>query len=323
MVNAGRPHAKQGGRRLVSLLADRHGQAIRQTVLRIRNGPLTAGLMSLVIGVAMTLPALLVLISVNLQTQLGKVEDMAEITAYFYVDVSDNKAFEISERLQTQIARAEINYVSAASALAQLSEVTTLQPVLGSLESNPLPAAVIVRPEEPGVATARQIEQTLVSLPEVELVQLDFLWLQRLEAWLDLLDTLSSALSLIVVSGLLLIIGNTVGSSVQSRREEIRIIKQIGGTDAYVRRPFVYFGGFLGAAGGTLACLFTAAIGHQLATAVNALALHYQPAQPVQTVFAVAGLSVGQNLAIILLGASIGGLAAFFSVSRKIATFNP
>ena len=109
-------------------------------------------------------------------------------------------------------------------------------------------------------------------------------------------------------------------------REEIRIIKQIGGTDAYVRRPFVYFGGFLGAAGGTLACLFTAAIGHQLVTAVNALALHYQPAQPaqtVQTVFAVAGLSVGQNLAIILLGASIGGLAAFFSVSRKIATFNP
>lgn len=320
MANSSRPHAKQGGRRLVSLLAERHGRAIHQTVLRIRSGPLTAGLMSLVIGVAMTLPALLVLISANLQTQLGKVEDMAEITAYFFTNVSDNRVSEISERLQTQIAHAEINYVSAASALAQLSEVTTLQPVLGELESIPLPAAVIVRPDEPGVATAREIEQILVSLPEVELVQLDFLWLQRLEAWLDLLDTLSSALSLIVVIGLLLIIGNTVGSSVQSRREEIRIIKQIGGTDAYVRRPFVYFGSFLGAAGGTLACLFTTAIGHQLATAVNALALHYQP---VQTVLTEAGLSIGQNLAIILLSASIGGLAAFFSVSRKIASFNP
>lgn len=43
--------------------------------------------------------------------------------------------------------------------------------------------------------------------------------------------------------------------------------------------------------------------------AVNAIALHYQP---VQTVFAVAGLSVGQNLAIILFGAGIGGLASFF-----------
>ncbi len=319
MVNSSRPHSKQGGRRLLSLLAERHRRAIRETVLRIRNGPLTAGLMSLVIGVAMTLPALLVLISVNLQTQLGKVEDMAEVTAYFFTDVPDHRASEISERLQSEIAHAEINYVSAASALAQLTEVTALQRVLGALESNPLPAAVIVRPDEPGVATAREIEQILVSLPEVELVQLDSLWLQRLEAWLDLLDTLSSALSMIVVSGLLLIIGNTVGSGVQSRREEIRIIKQIGGTDAYVRRPFVYFGVFLGAAGGTLACLFTAALGHQLAMADNALALHYQPVQPI---FAVAGLSVGQNLAIILLGASIGGLAAFFSVSRKIASFN-
>jgi len=316
MVNSSRPHSKHGDRRLVSLLAERHGQAIRQTIARIRSGPLTAGLMALVIGVAMTLPALLVLISLNLQTQLGKFDDMAEITAYFSADVPDYRVSEISERLNIQIASAEIIYVSAASALAQLSEVATLQPVLNALESNPLPAALIVRPDEPGVATAQEIEQILLSLPEVELVQLDSLWLQRLEAWLDLLDTLSSALSLIVVSGLLLIIGNTLGSSVQSRREEIRIIKQIGGTDAYVRRPFVYFGAFLGAAGGTLACLFTAALGQQLGIAVKALALHYQ------TVFAVTGLSVGQNLAIILLGASIGGLAAFLSVSRKIATFN-
>ena len=71
-----------------------------------------------------------------------------------------------------------------------------------------------------------------------------------------------------------------------------------------------------GAAGGTLACLLTAALGHQLGTAVKALALLYQ------TDFALAGLSFGQNLVVILLGAGIGWLAAFFSVSRKIATFS-
>ena len=101
----------------------------------------------------------------------------------------------------------------------------------------------------------------------------------------------------------------------QNRREEIQITKQLGGTDAYIRRPFLYFGVFLGAAGGTLACLMIAALGHQLGIAVNALSLLYQ------TDFAVAGLSFGQNLAMILLGAGIGWLAAFFSVSRKIATF--
>ncbi|MEC9086332.1 MAG: hypothetical protein VYD74_04455 [Pseudomonadota bacterium] len=95
--------------------------------------------MSLVIGVAMTLPALLVLISVNLQTQLGKVEDIAEVTAYFFKDVPDHRVSEISERSQSEIAHAEIIYVSAASALAQLTEVTALQPVLGALEPNRCP----------------------------------------------------------------------------------------------------------------------------------------------------------------------------------------
>ena len=176
----------------------------------------------------------------------------------------------------------------------------TLKPILNALEYNPLPAALLVRPDEPGVATAREIEQILASLPKVELVQLDSLWLRRLEAWLGLLDTMSSATSLIVVSGLLLIINNTVEGGVQSRREEIRITKQLGGTDAYVRRPFLYFGVFLGAAGGTLACLLTAALGHQLRIAVKALTLLYQAD------FAVAGLSFGQNLTMTLLGAGIG-----------------
>ena len=299
----------------MSLLAERHSQAAGQTVARIKNAPLTAGLMSLVIGFAMTLPALLVLISVNLETQIGKIGDMAEITAYFSSDIPDNRISEISERLRSLFANVEIRYVSAASALAQLSEVMTLKPILHALEYNPLPAALLIRPDEPGVATAREIEQILTNLPEVELVQLDSLWLQRLEAWIGLLNTLSSAVSLVVVSGLLLIINNTIEGGVQSRREEIRITKQLGGTDAYVRRPFLYFGVFLGAAGGTLACLLTAALGHQLGIAVKALALLYE------TDFTVAGLSFGQNLAMILLAAGIGWLAAFFSVSRKIATF--
>ncbi|MEE3011042.1 MAG: permease-like cell division protein FtsX, partial [Pseudomonadota bacterium] len=271
MFSSSRSRPKPAKRRLLNLLAERHSRAAGQTVVSIKNAPLTAGLMSLVIGVAMTLPALLVLISVNLEMQIGKIGDMAEITAYFSNDIADNRVSEISERLHSLFANVEIRYVSAASALAQLSEVMTLKPILNALEYNPLPAALFVRPDEPDVATAREIEQILTNLPEVELVQLDSLWLQRLEAWIGLLNTLSSAVSLVVVSGLLLIINNTIEGGVQSRREEIRITKQLGGTDAYIRRPFLYFGVFLGAAGGTLACLQTAALGHQLGTAVKAL----------------------------------------------------
>ena len=89
MFSSSRSKPKRVKRRLLNLLAERHSRAAGQTVASIKNAPLTAGLMSLVIGVAMSLPALLVLISVNLQTQLEKVEDMAEVAAYFFKDVPD------------------------------------------------------------------------------------------------------------------------------------------------------------------------------------------------------------------------------------------
>ena len=299
----------------MSLLLQRHADAARQTVSRIRSGPLTASLISLVIAVAVTLPASLLLISLNLQTHLGKLNETSEITAYFPSDLPENRLSEISEHLHTQFVGIEVSYVSTALALAQLNEVDAFQLILDSLDNNPLPAALIVRTDEPSVATARKIEKVLLNLAEVELVQLDTLWLQKLLAWLRLLDSLTSALTIIVVGGLLLIIGNTVGSSVQNKREEIRIIKQFGGTDAFVRRPFLHFGFSLGAAGGILACLLTAGFGHQLGIAAKALALLYQAD------FVVVGLSYGQNVTMILLSASIGGLAAFFAVSRKIASF--
>ena len=128
------------------------------------------------------------------------------------------------------------------------------------------------------------------------------------------LNTLSSAVSLVVVSGLLLIINNTIEGGVQSRREEIRT-KQLE-VQMLIPPPVSVFRRLSRAAGGTLACLLTAELGHQLGTEVKALALLYQ------TDFALAGLSFGQNLVVILLGAGIGWLAAFFSVSRKIATFS-
>ncbi len=70
--------------------------------------------MSLVIGVAMTLPALLVLISGNLDTQIGKIGNMAEITVYFSNDKGKNSVSKISEHLLAHFGNFEIRNVSAA-----------------------------------------------------------------------------------------------------------------------------------------------------------------------------------------------------------------
>ena len=74
----------------------------------------------------------------------------------------------------------------------------------------------------------------------VEDVQLDMEWLDRLDALLDMGRKLVLALGRGLGLGVILVVGNTIRLAIQSRRDEIIIVKLVGGTDAYVRRPFLY-----------------------------------------------------------------------------------
>lgn len=56
-----------------------------------------------------------------------------------------------------------------------------------------------------------------------------------------------------LISALLLVIGNTIRLHIENRRIEIEVIKLVGGTDAYVRRPFLYMGALYGLGAGLLA----------------------------------------------------------------------
>ena len=58
--------------------------------------------------------------------------------------------------------------------------------------------------------------------------------------------------------GILLIVGNTIRLGIESQREEIGIIRLFGATNAFIRRPFLYIGLWLGLIAGGVACLLAA-----------------------------------------------------------------
>src|SRR5690606_22659785 len=118
--------------------------------------------------------------------------------------------------------------------------------VLRELPENPLPAVLLVTPKEINEAELGDLQQQLQSLEDVDLVQLDMLWVQRLSAILQLGDRFVFGLTLLLVATLLLVIGNTIRLHIENRRTEIEVIKLVGGTDGYVRRPFLYMGALYG-----------------------------------------------------------------------------
>ena len=91
------------------------------------------------------------------------------------------------------------------------------------------------------------------------LIVLTLVWLEPAEALRpSLRSQVAAGLVGGVVSALLLVIGNTIRLHIENRRTEIEVIKLVGGTDSYVRRPFLYMGALYGVGAGLLAWLVLA-----------------------------------------------------------------
>ena len=99
------------------------------------------------------------------------------------------------------------------------------------------------------------LSERLGEQDSVDQVQLDVQWVRRLDAMLDVGERLVSALALALALGVMLVLMNTIRLAIESRREEITVVKIVGGTDGFVRRPFLYTGFWYGAAGGLMAAI--------------------------------------------------------------------
>ena len=107
-------------------------------------------------------------------------------------------------------------------------------------------------------------------------VRLDMKWMERLQAILSVGERLALALALALSMGVLLIVGNTIRLAIENRRDEIVVVKLVGGTDNYVRRPFLYTGVWYGLIGGVLAWMLVALALFSLSGLVSRLAALYQ-----------------------------------------------
>jgi cell division transport system permease protein len=115
----------------------------------------------------------------------------------------------------------------------------------------------------------------------------------------------------------LLIVGNTIRPDIQTRRAEIGITKLVGGTDAFIRRPFLYRGVWYGLLGGLIAWLFAGAALTALAGPITNLADQYD------SQFRLASWQL-TALAVLLFSGTVLGLAgAWAAVARHLRAITP
>jgi cell division transport system permease protein len=151
---------------------------------------------------------------------------------------------------------ASVELIPADAALQEFREFSNFGAALDALTDNPLPHALVVRPSSTHASPAEidALRRHLQNWPEVDLVQVDTEWVKRFHSILDLVRRVLALVAGLLAIGVIVIVGNTIRLDIENRRMEIEVTKLVGGSDAFVRRPFLYSGFWYGLLGGGLAC---------------------------------------------------------------------
>jgi cell division transport system permease protein len=303
----------------VSAYVLRHAQVLVGSLGRIAEHPFSTAMTAAVIGVALALPAALHLLVVNGAALAGRLDKGTDVSVFLKREVDLDAARRVADRVQGRDDVEGVELIPADVALAELRARPGFGPAIEALEENPLPHVLVVRPEPAagGAESMAALAAALRAMPEVELVQDDLQWIRRLNAMLEIVRRAVLLAGILLGTGVLAVVGNTIRLDIESRREEIVIVKLIGGTDAFVRRPFLYTGIWYGLAGGLIALAVVSGGLLLLRGPVEELAMLYG------SDFALQGLGAGLGAAFPGLGVALGWAGSWIAAARHLRGVEP
>lgn len=294
----------------------RHLQALFGTLGQLARAPVATALTLAVLGVTLALPTTLYVALDNLGRLGGDMQRGAQLSLFLKRNLGEDEALKLAQRVRAMHEVASVDYISRAAALEEFRRLSGFGAALEALRDNPLPAVLVVRPVSDDPAAAEELRGRLAALPGVELAELDLAWLKRLAAILDIAKRAILILAGLLGAAVLLIVGNTTRLAVISRRDEIEVIGLVGGTAAFIRRPFLYSGLLQGFVAGLLAWLLVALSVWLVSGPVQQLtSLYGTPA-------GLRGLGLGGGLMLAVAGAALGWLGARVAVGWQLRRYD-
>jgi cell division transport system permease protein len=241
-------------------------------------------------------------VALNIREALNKLEDRVEIRAF----VTDETSAEAIAAASSDISA--YPEVMSATIVTQEQALKRAQKELGDFrdvfEGATLPASIDVKlkPGRRDPATVKSVAARVRAFPFVDDVRYGEEWIEKLYRLRNIAGIAGIVLGLSFASVAMIIIGATIRMAVLARAREISIMRLVGATDAYIRRPFLIEGLSKGILGGLLALLLT--------YVARSIIDRYL----IETIFFDARIAVLG----VLFGALIGLLGSAFSVGRHL-----
>ena len=295
-----------------------HSRNCLDTARDLCSKPVGTLLTVAVIGIALALPAALNVLVKNGQGLAGGWESARDFSVYLKPGTELAQAEVLATDLLKLAGIAEVDLTSADTALEQFRINSGFGDALDMLDSNPLPHTLSIRPnEDMALATLAALAEEIALRPAVDIVQVDTIWVERLNAILEFMRRIVIVAATLLVIGVIIIIGNTIRLDIQNRRDEIETLKLLGASDGFVRRPFLYVGLWYGAAGSVMALVLLLLGSWILASPVERLIGLYA------SDMALLGIDAATAFAVLCCGVLAGWGGAWSTVARHLAAIQP
>jgi cell division transport system permease protein len=193
-----------------------------------------------------------------------------------------------------------------------LASFPELKDVLDNIKVNPFPASVevVLRADQARPEAVTAFIQSMAATPGVEDIQYNRDWVEKVRSLGRLARAIGLFLGGILILASFFIISNVIKLNVLSRKNEIEILRLVGGTNTFIRVPFLIEGTILGILGSLVSLLlllvlikiFPLYLGSSLGALQELLNFRY--------------LSFSQGLGLVAAGGAIGWLGSLTSVSK-------
>jgi cell division transport system permease protein len=297
----------------------RHAQTLIGSLGRIVNQPFATLMTMGVVAVALALPLLLNLFLTNVRSATGNWNDAFDLSVYMDKKASAARVTSLAKQLRLRSDVAAVRIITADQAMAEFREDSGFGKALDALNENPLPDTLVITPTL--IASTPQgtdaLKGAIAAMADVQTVQLDTDWVKRLHAMLDILRRVVVLTGGLLGAGVVLIVGNTIRLDILNRRTEIEVMKLVGASDGFARRPFLYSGIWYGLGGGLLALILVAIAAAVLNKPVEGLAKLYG------SPFHLQGLRFTTGAGVLVLSVGLAWLGSWLAATRHIRGIEP
>jgi cell division transport system permease protein len=290
-----------------------HRRVARDSLIFVSQRFWTSVLVWLLIGIALALPGGLYLVQTNLAAMSDRWDGRPGITVYLRVDADPEVGRSLRDELAEDPDVERVTLVTADAALAEFEKFTGVSDALAHLKRNPLPASLRVVMKDDSRSEQFDVLATrLRAEAGVDEVSIEKTWLERVQAMTAVVRRMSWVLAATFAVGAVLVTATSVRLAIEARLEELRVMKLVGATDSYIRRPFLYFGLLYGLGGGIAGAMLISAVLGILEGPLAALLGSYgQSLDP-------SGASVAFFAVLVLSGGVLGIIGARVAARQRL-----